>query len=86
MGSLGGVRSIHECLCLHVRTVFVLLTLCFDMSSLDDAPIVLRTAPCLSSHAALVHVQCLWDVLGDAPIVPACVGSHAVLVPLPHLA
>ena len=39
LGSLGGVRSIHECLCLHIRTVLVPLAQCFDMDSRGDAPI-----------------------------------------------
>ena len=38
MGSLSGVRNIHECLCLHVRTVLVPLAQCFGMNSLGDEP------------------------------------------------
>ena len=48
----------------------------------------MRTADaCLGSHVGLVHVQfCDMDSLGNVPIVPACVSSHAVLVFIPHLA
>ena len=55
MDSLGGVHSVHGCLCLYVRTVRVEW---FGMDSLDDAPIVRRPA-CLGSHAILVPVQYL---------------------------
>ena len=130
IGSLGGVRSIRECLCLQVCTVLVSLGRCFDMDSrgnvpvcvspqrvlawtalvmhrlclgplawartlylytygmdrLSDAPIVLRPE-CLGSHDVLVHVQFYgMDNLGNAPIMPARVSSHAVLIPVPHLA
>ena len=42
MDSLGGVRRIHECLCLYVRTALVPLIQCFGIDSLGDAPIVRR--------------------------------------------
>ena len=54
------------------------------MDSLSDAPIVLRST-CLGLHVVFVHVQFYgMDSLGDAPMVPAWVGSNAVLVPIPH--
>ena len=56
------------------------------MDSLSDAQNVLRPA-CLGLYVVLAHVEFYgMDSLGDAPIVPACLGSHAVLVPVPHLA
>ena len=73
MGSLGGVRSIHECLCLYARTMLVPFAQCFGMDSLGDAPFYVhpRTWACTQM-----------DSLGDAPIVlrPACSGSDAVFV------
>ena len=47
MGGLSGVRSIHECLCLHARTVFVPLAQCLTWIA----------GACLSLHVVLVHVQ-----------------------------
>ena len=96
MESLGGVRSIHECLCLYVRAVLLPLVQYFGMDSLGDAPILRRPA-CLGVHAVRVLTWTAWaayvvymsacamfgmDSLGDAPIVrrPACLDSHAVLV------
>ena len=49
MDSLGGVRRIHEYLCLYVRTVLVPFVQWFGIDSLGDAPIV-RRPTCLGVH------------------------------------
>ena len=54
MGSLGGVRSIHECLCLHVSTVLVTLSHCFGMDIRGDAPI------CVSPRRVLAWTACMY--------------------------
>ena len=57
--SLDGVRSIHECLRLYVRTVFVPLVQWFGMNSLGDAPIMRRPA-CLGVHVVRVLAWTAW--------------------------
>ena len=59
MKSVGGVRSVHECLCLCVRTVLVPLVRYFGMDSLGDAPILRRPAY-LGVHAVRVLVWTAW--------------------------
>ena len=56
------------------------------MDSLGNAPIV-RGPTCLGSHAVLVRVHSYgMDSLSNVPIVPACVSSHVLLVPVPQSA
>ena len=71
MDSLGGVRSIHECLCLYVRTVIVPLVQCFGIGSLGDASILRRPA-CLGLHAVRVLAWTAWAAYVVYMIACAC--------------
>ena len=75
MDSLGGVRSIHECLCLYVCTVLVPLVQWFGMDSLGDAPIVRRHA-CLGVHVVSVLAWTAWAAY--VVYMSACTCTYAL--------